>query len=156
LKEENGRLVNQWSNNGPRTTNFSEGFNRTITHIFSMAHPALGHFIQVMRDELLRQSTQAQRIILGLVAIRTRDQDVIGAENRVINAKDLLRHFWEANNYVIEVEVSQIFLKQHILLFLATPPLFSPPGSKLFNCSSRSGRRTFRRERRSVFDTESL
>jgi hypothetical protein len=71
-----------------------------------MAHPALGHFIQVMRDELLRQSTQAQRIILGLVAIRTRDQNVIGAENRVINAKDLLRHFWAANNYVIEVEVS--------------------------------------------------
>jgi hypothetical protein len=79
-----------------------------------MAHPALGHFIQVMRDELLRQSTQAQRIIIGLVAIRTRDQNVIAAENRVINAKDLLRQFWAANNYVIEVQVRQIYLKQHI------------------------------------------
>lgn len=40
-------LINQHENRGPRTTNFSEGWNNTLRNKFGSKHPGLGEFIQV-------------------------------------------------------------------------------------------------------------
>ncbi|KAI1719035.1 MULE transposase domain-containing protein [Ditylenchus destructor] len=49
-------LINQHENRGPRTTNFSEGWNNTLRNKFGSKHPGLGEFIQAMKRELYSQS----------------------------------------------------------------------------------------------------
>jgi hypothetical protein len=55
--------------------------------MFTMSHPELGYFLTEMREELLRQQTQALRIIRGRVEIKTREEHVAQTEERVDEAR---------------------------------------------------------------------
>jgi len=81
-----------------------KGWHRSLATTFTMFHPPLGFFIQTLREELLRQQTQALRILRGMEQIRERDADVIATENRVISAKTALQNFLDDNNNVIYIE----------------------------------------------------
>jgi hypothetical protein len=73
-----------------------------------MAHPQLGHFIQMMREEHLRHQTQAVRLLKGLVEIQKRKPHVIASEQKVINAKEQLQNYLTENNNIITIQVGDL------------------------------------------------
>ncbi|KAI1698751.1 hypothetical protein Ddc_18929 [Ditylenchus destructor] len=75
-------LLNQYNNDGPRTTNFSEGWNFTLRNQFGAKHPALGEFIQSMQKELYAHSVQSERLFRGQ-PIRLRKQKYRKAEKQL-------------------------------------------------------------------------
>jgi len=94
--EPNSSYVNQFLNQGCRSTNFAEGLNHKLRDIFHSPHPELGHFLDVMRQELESHTIQAERIINGQLP-KLRKKAYRQAERRYINAKIILEdHF--ANN----------------------------------------------------------
>lgn len=56
-KEMAALLTNQWHNDGPRTTNFSEGWNNSLHNVFGVKHPGLGEFLQVKKAQFRNNLT---------------------------------------------------------------------------------------------------
>ena len=63
------------------------GWHKALKSIFTMSHPALGHFLTEMREEILRHQSQALRLIRGIVPINERQNHVVQTEIKVMNAK---------------------------------------------------------------------
>ena len=101
---DNSRLVNQWSNNGCRTTNFAEGFNRRLQYVFSTTHPPLGEFLHVMRQELTDATTHAKRIVFNNDQIKLRKRKYRKSE----------RHYQCTKNEII---VDELTIEIAILTF---------------------------------------
>jgi len=100
--EPNSSYVNQFLNQGCRTTNFAEGLNRKLRDIFHFPHPELGHFLDVMRQELESHTIQAERIINGQLP-KLRKKAYRQAERRYINAKIILEDHFANNDINFEV-----------------------------------------------------
>ena len=108
--DENRLLINQWNNDAIRTTNFSEGWHRTLQRTFTMSsNVPLGHFITEMREEMLRHRTQILRIFHNLVPIKMRENHYVRSEMKVIEGKQQLDQYFAARNannqIVVPIEV---------------------------------------------------
>ncbi|KAI1699262.1 AAA domain-containing protein [Ditylenchus destructor] len=97
--EASRQLLNQYENDGPRTTNFSE-VNRNQ---FGSLHPGLGEFLQSMQKELYRQSVESERLLRGQ-PIRLRRRKYREAEAKLAEVRQEYRAVLEAN----------ILLEEHI------------------------------------------
>ncbi|KAI1719151.1 hypothetical protein DdX_06279 [Ditylenchus destructor] len=101
--EASRQLLNQYENDGPRTTNFSEGWNNTLRNQFGSLHPGLGEFLQSMQKELYRQSVESERLLRGQ-PIRLRRRKYREAEAKLAEVRQEYRAVLEAN----------ILLEEHI------------------------------------------
>ncbi|KAI1711964.1 hypothetical protein DdX_09926 [Ditylenchus destructor] len=101
--EASRQLLNQYENDGPRTTNFSEGWNNTLRNQFGSLHPGLGEFLQSMQKELYRQSVESERLLRGQ-PIRLRRRKYREAEAKFAEVRQEYRAVLEAN----------ILLEEHI------------------------------------------
>ncbi|KAI1702102.1 MULE transposase domain-containing protein [Ditylenchus destructor] len=79
-------LINQHENRGPRTKNFSEGWNNTLRNKFGSKHPGLGEFIQAMKRELYSQSVLSELLLRG-EPIRLRKPKYREAEQRLTEVR---------------------------------------------------------------------
>ena len=85
-------LINQFENDGPRSTNFAEGYHRRLKGIFSSTHPTLAEFLHVMKGELRRHSFNAERVLLHNQRIKLRKPKYRQAEELYMQAKAAFRN----------------------------------------------------------------